>query len=198
NLPGQVGAGKLQDAKANVGDGAERLEAAAEQLAALHRSIVAPQVDELAKLEAQLTRLDEQLDQLDTPSRITAWHMDADKLLDELADAGISEELQKQFLEEMKKGGWGPDLRNRGWQWARIEGGYYTAPGPYRVLLSRLLSSVRGRMQELMLGDLASSRDEPIPPQYQELVDRYYQVLATEGKERLKAAPVAPADRSEK
>jgi hypothetical protein len=52
-------------------------------------------------------------------------------------------------------------------------------------------------MQELMLGDLASSRDEPIPPQYQELVDRYHQVLATEGKEKLRAKPTTPENRSE-
>ena len=197
DLPGQVGEGKLEDAKANVGDGAERLEAAAEQLAALHRSIVAPKVDELAKIEMQLSQLDQELDQLDTPSDITGWHMDAENLLDELDAAGVPEELQKQFVEEMTKGGWGPEVRKRGWGWNRLEGGYYAAPGAYRVVLARLLSSVRGRMQELMLGDLASSRDEPIPPQYQELVDRYYQILATQGKEQLQARPVAPEDRSE-
>jgi hypothetical protein len=46
--------------------------------------------------------------------------------------------------------------------------------------------SIRNRMQELLLGDLASSRDEPIPPQYQEFVDRYYRVLAAEGREKMK------------
>jgi hypothetical protein len=39
-------------------------------------------------------------------------------------------------------------------------------------------------MQELLLGQQTFSRDEPIPPQYQDLVDRYYQVLATEGKKQ--------------
>jgi hypothetical protein len=68
----------------------------------------------------------------------------------------------------------------------RVEG-YYAAPAGYRVLISRMQDSIRNRMQELMLGDLVStSRDEPIPPQYQELVDRYHQVLATEGKEKMK------------
>jgi hypothetical protein len=166
-------------------------------LAVLHRSIVAPKVDELAKLEMQLAQLDEELDELETPSEITGWHMDADNLLAELEEAGISEELQKQFMEEMKKGGWGPEVRTGGWRWARLEAGYYQAPGPYRVVLARLLAQVRGRMQELMLGDLAASRDEPIPPQYQELVDRYYQILATQGKEQLRAKPISPGDRSE-
>jgi hypothetical protein len=197
DLPGQVEDGKLEDAKTNVGDGAERLESAAEQLAALHRSIVSPKVDELAKIEMQLSQLNEELDQLETPSDITGWHLDAENLLDELDAVGVTEEMQKQFLEEMKKGGWGPEVRTAGWRWNRIEGGNYAAPGAYRAVLARLLSQVRGRMQELMLGDLASSRDEPIPPQYQELVDRYYQILATQGKEQLQARPVRSDDRSE-
>ncbi len=43
-------------------------------------------------------------------------------------------------------------------------------------------------MQELMLGDLSAGADEPIPPQYQELVDRYYRVLATERTEKSRSA----------
>ncbi len=187
-LPAQVEGGKMEDAKANVGDGAERLEAAAQQLAALHRSIIAPQVDELAKVEEKLTGLDEELDQLDTPTSITGWHVDAAALLEELDKLGISKELRDQLLEEMKKAGWSPEVARRGWNWARVEGGNYAAPALYRQLLSRLSSDVRGRMQELMLGDMSLGRDEPIPPQYQELVDRYYQVLASEGKAQPKRA----------
>jgi hypothetical protein len=100
--------------------------------------------------------------------------------------------LRDQLLEEMKKAGWAPDVARSGWRWNRVEGGYYVAPIGYRSLLSRLSSDVRTRMQELMLGDLAFSRDEPIPPQYQELVDRYYQVLAAEGKEQPKRPAVTP------
>lgn len=182
-LPLQVSSGELQAARATADDGAERLEAAAEQLAVLHRSIVAPQVDELAKLEEKLTVLDEQLDWLDTPSAITAWHVQASDLLEELDKPGLSDQWRKEFLEEMKKAGWGPELRVGGWHWSRLDGGYYAAPAPYRPLIARILVAIRGRMQEIMLGEQAFSRDEPIPPQYQELVDRYYQVLASEGKE---------------
>lgn len=190
DLPGLVGDGKLEDAKATAGDGSERLEAAAEQLAALHRSIVAPRVDELAKVEEQLTALDEELDQLDTQSKITGWHMDAEQLMDELDKAGVSEELQEELLAEMRKAGW--SANRRAWDWGRTEGGYYAAPPAYRVRLTRILASVRGRMQELLLGDLSASGDEPIPPQYQEFVDRYQQVLTTEGR----SAPKGPASNS--
>ena len=185
NLPGQIGNGKLEEAKNNAGDAAERLESASQQLADLHRAIVAPKVDELAKVEEQLTNLDEELDQLDTPTDITGWHVAAAALLEELDKLGISKELRDQLLEEMKKAGWGPDAATRGWRWGRIEG-RYEAPGAYRVLVGRLSAEVRGRIQELLLGDLTGSRDEPIPPQYQELVDRYYEVLASEGKEPAK------------
>jgi hypothetical protein len=182
NLPSQVQSGEMQDAAAAAGDGAERMESLAEQLSELHRSIVAPRVDELAKMEEQLTGLDEELDQLETPSEITGWHLEANELLEQLEESGMSEELRREFLEEMKKAGWGPEMRNGGWRWARIEGGYYTAPAPYHAMISRILARIRGQMQELLLGELAYSRDEPIPPQYQELVDRYYQVLSAEGK----------------
>ncbi|MGH7135561.1 MAG: hypothetical protein ACREHD_07465 [Pirellulales bacterium] len=47
----------------------------------------------------------------------------------------------------------------------------------YHKLLSRLTTSLRERMQDLMLGDMTAAGDEPIPPQYQELVDRYYRPL---------------------
>lgn len=191
NLPDQVASGKMEDAKSNAGDGAERMEAAAEALGALHRAIIAPQVDELAKVEQKLTELDQELDQLDTPTDITGWHVDATAILEELDKLGISKELREQFLEEMRKAGWSSGVASRGWNWARVEGGRYAAPNGYRMLISRLSAQVRGRMQELMLGDMGFSRDEPIPPQYQELVDRYYQVLASEGKPPVKA-PVLP------
>ncbi|HEX5104149.1 MAG TPA: DUF4175 family protein, partial [Pirellulaceae bacterium] len=190
NLPGQVGEGKKEEAKANAGDGSERLESTAEQLANLHRSIVSPQIDELAKVEQQLTALDEEIDVLETPTQITGWHMDATELMDELDKAGVPEELRQEFMDELKNGGWGPDAARRGWNWGRVEGRYYIAPDGYRVRLSRLLASVRGRMQELLLGDLAASGDEPIPPQYQEFVDRYQQVLTSEGR----PAPRTPAE----
>ncbi len=186
-LPLQLKDGKQEDAKAAAGDGAEKMEAAAEQLAGLHRMIVAPRVEELANLERQVVQLDEQLDQLQTDARVTAWHLEAQDLLEQLDEKGISKELRDQLFEEMKKAGWGPDAMGRRWQWPRIDGGYYAAPAPYRTLLMRIAADIRQQMQEMLLGDIQSAGDEPIPPQYEELVDRYYKVLATEGRAREQA-----------
>jgi hypothetical protein len=54
-LPGQIENRKLQDARTTAGDGAERLEMAAEQLAMLHRTIVAPKVQELISISSSIS-----------------------------------------------------------------------------------------------------------------------------------------------
>jgi hypothetical protein len=173
-LKGQVGNGEMEDAKANAGDGAERMESAAEQLASLHRVIVAPQIDELAKVEEEITVLSEELDQLDTETKVTSWHNDANDLLDDLEHIGVDEKLRKDFEEEMR--GSGPTAKKDS-KWLLTDG-IYRAPAGYRQYLTRLQSAVQGRMQELMLGELANSGDEPIPPQYQDFVDKYFKVLS--------------------
>lgn len=188
-LPEQVKEEKWSDARAAADDGAERAEALAEQLSALHRAIVAPQVDELAKLEEQLAALDERLDELDSENKITGWHVDAEELLEQLGGAEIDEALRSQFLEEMRKQGWNPEALRVDWNWSRAPGAAYVPPLAYRRILTRFAASLRARMQELLLGDLTAAGDEPIPPQYQDLVDRYYQVLASEKQTRPRAEP---------
>lgn len=191
-LPAQIREEKFADARAAADDGAERAEAAAEQLGALRRAIISPRVDELAKLEERLAALDERLNELDSEAKITAWHADADDLAEQLDGAGIEEELRKEFVDEMRQNGWSHDDVRRAWNWDRLAGGLYSAPRAYRPLISRLSASLRARMQELMLGDLTAEGDEPIPPQYQDLVDRYYQLLAAEKQGAGKKRPAAP------
>jgi len=88
-LPSQIENRKLQEARAAAGDGAERMESAAEQLGVLHRTIVAPKVEELARLEQEAMQLNDRLDKLDTDARITTWHLAADALLAKLERLGV-------------------------------------------------------------------------------------------------------------
>src|SRR5204862_5644575 len=115
--------------------------------------------------------------------RVATWHVEANELLNKLDDVGIDKELPTEFRDEMRKAGWGGETARSNWAWGRTTGGAYAAPARYRMLLSRVTDSLRARMQEYLLGDTQATGDEPIPPQYQELVDRYYRVLAAEGKD---------------
>jgi len=143
-------------------------------------------------LEEQLAALDDRLDKLDSDPKISGWHDDADELLERLDGVGIDKELRQEFVDEMRQAGWTSEARPRTWNWRRAGGAYYAAPPAYTRLLSRMADSLRARMQELMLGDLTASGDEPVPPQYQELVDRYYQVLASEKQGRGKPPAAKP------
>ena len=133
--------------------------------------------------EQKVAQLDNQLDKLDTEERVTTWHAEANDLLTQLDDVGIDKELQIEFRDEMRKAGWGGDIARSNWAWGRTTGGTYAAPTRYRLLLSRAADTLRARMQEYLLGNTQATGDEPIQPQYQDLVDRYYRVLAAEGKE---------------
>ncbi|MBC8116338.1 MAG: hypothetical protein H7062_18270 [Candidatus Saccharimonas sp.] len=57
----------------------------------------------------------------------------------------------------------------------------YTAPDGYAINLIRVQEEVQARIQSLVLGDFTSATDENTPPKYQELVERYYQVLSRQG-----------------
>jgi hypothetical protein len=167
------------------------MESAAQQLGVLHRSLVAPKVEELAQLERRAVQLDKQLDQLETGSRLSIWHVEASELLDKLEEAAIDKQLIADLREEMQKAGWNGDASQLNWNWGRTLGGKLAAPGRYRTVLARVAEELRGRMQEYLLGDTWAMGDEPIPPQYQELVDRYYRVLAAEGKRETGASAVS-------
>ncbi len=179
-LPAQVENKKLDDARMAALDGAERMEAAAEQLAQLHRNVVAPKVEELSKLEQMASRLNDELDALENDSQITAWHGQATELLQGLEEAQIDKVLRLALEEEMRKAGWNAALL-RGGAWAR-KNGTFAATAAYHSLLTRIANSLRSRMQEYLLGEMRATGDEPIPPQYRDFVDRYYKVIAGEGK----------------
>ena len=70
-------------------------------------------------------------------------------------------------------------------------GGWDRGVGDDRVRVvpaaSRSLSSIsillQGKIQDLILKDMVSARDEATPPEFKELVERYYEVLSEEGGE---------------
>ena len=174
---------KDTDAKLSSIDVAERLEIMAQRLDAAYRTIVAPQAEELRKLEAQLAELREQLEKLETPSQVAAWHREVRELLDKLEKLGVSPKDREYLEKEMAKAGFGSDVdrTKRVVNWGLVNG-YYAYPVAYNHGLIHLQEDIQERIQTLILGDLGNVTDDATPPKYQELVDRYYEVLSRSGK----------------
>ncbi len=188
---GTIRSGKLDDARLASLDVADRMEIASQRLGSAYRLIVAPQAEELRDAEQMLADLREKLEQLETPSQVAAWHREARELLDKLDKLGVSDEIREEFIEEMKKAGFNTNLAGGLVSW-EVANGHYVAPQTYARALIHLQEEVQARLQNLLLGDLDSSPDEATPPKYQELVDRYYQVLSREsgrGNQRSSSAP---------
>jgi hypothetical protein len=172
-------AGKPRETAAEAREMADRFDVAAQQLEVIHRAIVAPRIAELLKMERRAGELQDKLDHLETPAQITAWHRDADDLLDQLDKAGFAEEPREELLEAMKGAGWEAGDVARDWNWALLRG-VYGAPVGYHRSIRRVVAELQSAIQELILGDLGSAANEAAPPQYERLVDRYYQVLSTD------------------
>ena len=174
---------KDADARLSSTDIAERLEIMAQRLDGAYRTIVAPQTEELRKVEAALAALRDQLEKLETPSQVAAWHREVRDLLDKLEKLGVSPK-DREFLEkEMTKAGFGLDVdrTKRAVNWG-IVGNYYVYPAAYNFALIHLQEDIQERIQTLILGDLGNVSDDATPPKYQELVNRYYEVLSRSGK----------------
>jgi hypothetical protein len=183
---------KLEDAQATALDVSERLQITTQRLDAVYRAIVGPQAEELRKLEQQLLQLQQKLEDLQTPAQIAAWHRAVQELLNKAEELGISETRRNELLDEMKKQGFSVDGVRMNFDWALTDG-RYAAPATYAPRLIAVQEEIQSRIQNLLLGEFASMTDDLAPPQYQSLVERYYQVLSREGSERSPKTPTPPS-----
>lgn len=176
-VAGTIGSGNLDDARLASLDVADRLEIASQRLGNAYRLIVAPQAEELRDIENALALLREKLEKLQTRSQVASWQREMRELLDRMEKLGIDDTLREQLLEEMKKDGLSAAPGGNVAGWGLVDG-RYVAPSTYRQAIINIQEEVQARLQNLLVGDLESSPDEATPPKYQDLVERYYQVLS--------------------
>ena len=182
NLPQQLRDGRFGDAKVQAADSADRWEATALRLATAFRQLSAPKLEELLNVEQKLQELRERLDKLENERDVVQWLTDAGRLMDQVEKLGVGEKLLEQLEELLRQAGWSEELerfRLRGSGWVIANRGYYDVPPGYAPVLVNLTAEVQAHIQELILGELLAGQDEASPPQYEQLVERYYQVLAT-------------------
>ena len=151
------------------------LEVLAHQLDVLHRGIVAPELAALVEFDTRITELTAKLHDLKTDAEISEWHRLAATLIRDLEKAGVTDGAAALAVALEA------EIRHHdrdGWHWRIGPPDLRVAPVSYQSALVSLTTYLHAKMQDLILKDMASARDESTPPQFKELVERYYEVLS--------------------
>ena len=179
----QIEKDDLSGAQAAAGEVAQRLEVTAQELEQVHRRLVAPRLAKLMELEGKVIGLVDKLKELETTDDVAAWHRAAQELLDEIDQNQLGGAAADQLrdLLESNAGGSSADQIERTWN---VVNSYFVPPEAYVVATQALAASMQQRIQEIFLGDMESDSGGAVPPEYEHLVERYYEVLSS-GKDDL-------------
>jgi polyhydroxyalkanoate synthesis regulator phasin len=178
--------GKMNEARAASLDVADRMKVAAQRLDAAYQELLAPQVQALRNLEEGISELREQLKDLETQAQIAKWHRKANDLLEQAKELDVATTAIEELLDQVQKNGKGLEGRQPVYDWP-IVNDHYTAPESYDSGLFEIQKEAQVRIQALISGDFTANADENVPLKYQDLVERYYQVLSREGVNKKQA-----------
>ncbi len=146
---------------------AARLEVIGQALELLHRGIVAPELAAMVEFDRRVAELTTQLATLTTEAEVAAWKRDVAALIRDLEKAGIAGATD--LADALRGGGtWHWDADHR----------HFVGPDVIQTTFGGVASQIKDRIQDLILKDLASARDETTPPMFRELVERYYEVIS--------------------
>ena len=162
--------GQKKEARAEARTLARALEGLSRQLDMLHRGIVAPELAKLVEFNRRAAELTARSRELKSDAQVAEWRRQAAALVRELEKAGLTDAAAT--LDRLLRGG---GLAH----WKEGPDGFLTAPDGYADALSAVVARLQERVQNLILKDLATARDEAAPPEFRELVERYYEVLST-------------------
>jgi len=167
--------GQPVEARKEAREAAGLLEAVSQRLDGLHREIVAPQLAALTELDRRVGDLTAGLTTMETDAQVAEFHREAGKLIRELdkndATAGATTDLTAALEAAEWKGTGGA------WHFGG-KNAHWVAPVGYAPALQVISYRIQEKMQEMVLKDLVAARDEVTPPEYKELVERYYEVLS--------------------
>lgn len=168
-------AGEKPEAGKEAKELAKALEVIAKQLDMLHQEIVAPRLAEMLEFDRRIARLTEEMKELKTDTQITEWHRAAAELIRDMERAGLGD-AAAALQETLAAGGWHDAAGS--WHWAVDAHDFRVVPEAYTRAVNVVVRKIQDRIQDLLLKDVVSDRDEATPPQFKELVERYYEVLS--------------------
>ncbi|NLS95247.1 MAG: hypothetical protein GXX96_24075 [Planctomycetaceae bacterium] len=162
---------------------ARQLEVLSGALDALHGAVVSPRLAELIELESRVAQLRERLEKLTSDSEISQWHLDAQQLMETLERTEAAAAAAEDLRQAMEDSGWAAERTNWGWDYVhdnRLGLSHYAAPATYVTNLILLEKAIQREAKELLLRDMVSSLNDAVPPAYEKLVERYFEVLSRE------------------
>lgn len=152
----------------------------------LYQQLIAPRLARLRDLEKEASRLAGQLRQSTGESPLKAAERKAEiaALLQELEMAGLKElaelldplETTDKQIEEMLRRQSTNNVNSPRVNAASTAFALNPTAGRVELLVSKL----RQRIQDAILAEISADRHAPVPTQYRELVDGYFQTLARE------------------
>jgi len=190
-LTKQLRDGRFADAQVMAADSADRWELTANRLAVAFREVAAPRLQDLMEAERELQTLQDQLNKLQEERDVVKWHVAAGKLMEKLEELKVGGGAREKLEELMKEAGWAENverfqLKGGGWAYEDKEQ-RLSVPVGYSMAVRDVTREVQAHIQELILGDLMSGGEtEVTPPQYEKLVERYYEVLARQKRPEAK------------
>src|SRR5262249_46646913 len=118
--------------------------------------------------DRRLAELTTKLKTLKTDADINEWHRMATALIRDLEKAGLTGAAATLTAA----------LEAGGWPWGADHHTHQFAPGGLVTALSTATRQIQEKIQDLILKDMVSVRDEATPPEFKELVERYFEVLS--------------------
>ena len=168
--------GKKPEAKREAAELSRMLEVVARRLDVLHQAIVAPELAALVEFDKRLSEITARLKTLTTDADISEWHRLAGDLIHDLEKAGLTD-AAAALTGALEEGGW--HTAGGHWRWTADARGHRFVPAGYTSALKSVTIKIHDKIQGLILRDMAAARDEQTPPEFKEMVDRYYKVLST-------------------
>jgi hypothetical protein len=162
--------GQKPEARRDAKELARILEVLARQLDVLHRGIVAPELAALVEFDKRLAELTTNLKTLKTVADFDEWRRMATALIRDLEKAGLTSAVAslRTALETFV--------------WRRDDGLHqHTIAEGLGHALSGVTKQIQDKIQDLILKDMVAARDEATPPEFKELVERYFEVLSGGG-----------------
>jgi hypothetical protein len=178
----ELAAGDVGEARLDAAAARQDLEELAAGLARVRGQYAQPEMEELVRLEEDLARFMEQLRRETAAADGAALEGTWQDLQAELDALARSDPRLASALAELRDAA--PATDQAAGSPGEGEAGSQLPPGLYRLTLGkhaglrRVSQAVQARIQEAILAGALLDADEPVPPEYRELVDEYYRALS--------------------